>query len=262
MSLREGYRLAPSPKGYSGLRLGGSGSRRGLASRAVGKQSFLRHLDWLLILVVLALCVLGTLLVWSATQPAQLQLGASPKAYLYKSVLWFGIGLVLMVAVAAMDIKQIRTWTPVVYGLTLLGLLAVLTPLGSASAAVNGARSWINLPGGFQVEPSEFAKLGMVLICALFLGRLNDAGKRPGDCGRRRRVGRAQAARAEVLPAQPDHLVHPPGLEPGRQQLSGPAGEDRDRLRRHDRPRAVPWLAGGRQLHPLAVHRLHLHRGR
>ncbi len=179
MSLREGYRLAPSPKGYSGLRLGGSGSRRGLASRAVGKQSFLRHLDWLLILVVLALCVLGTLLVWSATQPTQLQLGASPKAYLYKSVLWFGIGLVLMVAVAAMDIKQIRTWTPVVYGLTLLGLLAVLTPLGSASAAVNGARSWINLPGGFQVEPSEFAKLGLVLICALFLSRLGDAGKRP-----------------------------------------------------------------------------------
>ncbi|HEY3958224.1 MAG TPA: rod shape-determining protein RodA [Streptosporangiaceae bacterium] len=179
MSLRETYRLAPSPRGSSGLRFGGSGSRRGMASRAFGKQSFLRHLDWLLILVVLALCVLGTLLVWSATEPTQLAAGASTRAYLYKDVLWFGIGLVLMVAVAAMDIRRIRGWTPAVYAVTLLGLLAVLTPLGGASAAVNGAHSWINLPGGFQVEPSEFAKLGLVLICALFLSRLRDSGKRP-----------------------------------------------------------------------------------
>ena len=179
MSVREGYRLAPGPRGYAGLRAGGPVSRRALASRAFGKQSFLRHLDWLLIAVVLALCVLGTLLVWSATQPTQLQIGASTRAYLYKDGLWFAIGLVLMLAVAAMDIRRIRAWTPVVYAATLLGLLAVLTPLGSASTAVNGAHSWINLPGGFQIEPSEFAKLGMVLICALFLSRLRDGGQRP-----------------------------------------------------------------------------------
>jgi rod shape determining protein RodA len=179
MSVREGYRLAPGPRGYSGLRVGGSASRRALASRTFGKQSFLRHLDWLLILVVLGLCGLGTVLVWSATEPSQLQIGASPHTYLYKSVLWFGVGLVLMVVVAAMDIRRIRAWTPVVYGLTLLGLLAVLSPLGRASVAVNGAHSWINLPGGFQIEPSEFAKLGTVLICALFLSRLRDGGKRP-----------------------------------------------------------------------------------
>jgi rod shape determining protein RodA len=129
-----------------------------------------------LILVVLALCVLGSLLVWSATKPGQLQIGANPRAYLYKDVLWFGIGLVLMVAVAMMDIRRIRVLTPVVYGAALLGLLAVLTPLGSASG---GAHAWFNLPGGFQVEPSEFAKLGMVLICAMVLSRLGDSGKRP-----------------------------------------------------------------------------------
>jgi rod shape determining protein RodA len=51
----------------------------------------------------------------------------------------------------------------VAYGATLLGLLAVLSPLGSD---INGARAWINLPGGFQVEPSEFAKLALILIIA------------------------------------------------------------------------------------------------
>jgi rod shape determining protein RodA len=179
MSLRESYRLAPRSRGLPPLNTGGAGAGRLLASRRSRTWSFLRHLDWLLVLVVLALCVLGSLLVWSATKPSQLQLGANPRTYLYKDVLWFGIGLVLMVAVAMLDVRRIRAWTWPVYGITLLGLLAVLSPLGRASAAVHGAHSWINLPGGFQIEPSEFAKLGLVLICAWVLSRLGDGGKRP-----------------------------------------------------------------------------------
>jgi rod shape determining protein RodA len=175
MSLREGYRTVPGVPGYGSLR-GGAGSSRSVLSRAFGRQSYLRHLDWLLIAAVLALCVLGTLLVWSATQPGQLQAGLSPRAYLYKDALWFGIGLILMVAVSMLDVRQIRAYAPVAYGLTLLALLAVLSPLGTS---VNGAKAWINLPGGFQVEPSEFAKLGLVLICALVLSRLGDGGRRP-----------------------------------------------------------------------------------
>ena len=176
MSLRESYRLAPGARGYGGLRGVGPGSRGSLATRAFGRQSLLRNLDWSLVVVVLALCVLGTLLVWSATAPGQLQAGLSSRTYLYKDVVWFGIGFVLMLAVSALDVRQIRAWAPAAYGLTLLALLAVLSPLGSS---VKGAKAWINLPGGFQVEPSEFAKLGLVLICALMLSRLGDGGKRP-----------------------------------------------------------------------------------
>ena len=182
--LGEGYtRLAP---GYAS-----QGGRGGwLRTRAFGRQSVLRHFDWLLIAAVLALCVLGTLLVWSATEPQQIQIGASPRAYLYKDATWFGIGLVLMGAVSALDIRQIRGLTPVAYVAALLGLLAVLSPLGSV---VNGAHAWISLPGGFQIEPSEFAKLGLVLICALALSQLRDGGKRP-------RLRQAALAIAAALP--------------------------------------------------------------
>jgi rod shape determining protein RodA len=176
MSLREGYRLAPGARGYGGLRGSGSGFPGSLATRAFGRQSFLRHLDWTLIAAVLALCVLGTLLVWSATKPVLLAAGGDTRTYLYKDVLWFTIGLGLMVAVATLDIRQIRTWTPAVYAAGLLGLLAVLSPVGTV---VNGAHAWISLPAGFQVEPSEFAKLAEVLILALVLSRLGDHGKRP-----------------------------------------------------------------------------------
>jgi rod shape determining protein RodA len=174
--LGEGYRLAPGARGYAGPRGAGPGFRRSLATRTFGRESFLRHLDWLLIAVVLALCVLGTLLVWSATEPALAAAGADPRTYLYKEVLWFGIGLALMVAVSTLDIRRIRAWALPAYGVALLGLLAVLTPLGTE---VNGGRAWISLPAGFQVEPSEFAKLALVLICALALSRLGEGGKRP-----------------------------------------------------------------------------------
>ncbi len=50
--------------------------------RAVARDSTLRHVDWMLILAVLALSLIGTLLVWSATAPGLAQAGANPHSYL------------------------------------------------------------------------------------------------------------------------------------------------------------------------------------
>jgi rod shape determining protein RodA len=81
-----------------------------------------------------------------------------------------------MVAVAMLDYRKLRLYAPVLYGLSCLGLLIVLTPLGSI---VNGAYSWISLPGGFQVEPSEYAKLSIILMSAMLLGELRQGDQRP-----------------------------------------------------------------------------------
>jgi rod shape determining protein RodA len=125
-------------------------------------------MDWLLVMVVLALSAIGTLLVWSATEPSLAAAGQDPRTYLKKQLLNVVIGLVLMAAVSFADTRQLRTWAPLLYGLTLLALLAVLTPAGSA---INGAHAWFSLPGGFQVEPSEFAKVALVLVTATVFGR-------------------------------------------------------------------------------------------
>jgi rod shape-determining protein RodA len=67
-------------------------------------------------------------------------------------------------------------YAPVLYVVSCLGLLVVLTPLGSI---VNGAHSWISLPGGFQIEPSEFAKLAIILVTAIILSQLPQGEPRP-----------------------------------------------------------------------------------
>jgi rod shape determining protein RodA len=155
-----------------------SGRPRSLLARAFARNSALRHMDWLLVLVVAALSALGVLLVWSATQPSLIAAGQDPRTYLKKQLLWVVIGLVLMFVVSLADTRQLKAWTPFFYGATLLGLLAVLTPLGSD---VNGAKAWISLPGGFQVEPSEFAKVALIVMTAMIFSRVR--GERPRSSG-------------------------------------------------------------------------------
>ena len=149
-------------RGYSAPRAGAfAGRPRSLLARSFARNSVLRQMDWLLVVVVCVLSAIGVLLVWSATQPSLLAAGENPHTYLVKQALWAMIGLILMFAVSFVDSRRLRSWTPFVYGATVLGLLAVF-----ATHAVNGAHAWINLPGGFQVEPSEFAKVALVLVLA------------------------------------------------------------------------------------------------
>ncbi len=174
-----GYgKLAPvrPPGQSSGSPLGQQPPRRSPLHRALSKQSPLRQVDWVLLAAVLALSLIGTLLVWSATQPGLRSTGADPRTYLYKQLLNIVIGLVLMAVVTMLDYRQLRLYAPILYGLSCLGLLAVLTPLGSA---VNGATAWITLPAGFQIEPSEFGKLSIILMSAAILSELRQSQTRP-----------------------------------------------------------------------------------
>ena len=163
--------------------------------------------------------MLGTVLVWAATEPQLRQAGLDPHTYLKKAALWAVLGLILMFVTASIDYRRIRRWTPVLYGLSLLLLLAVL----AVGQSVNGAKAWIALPGGFQVEPSEFAKLGLILSAAWLLSRRNAADGPPDDQGRvLRGPGRRPADRPGREGAGPRR--HPgPGLHAGRHDRAYPA---------------------------------------
>ena len=152
----------PRPGSFSARR------PRSLLARAFARNSPLRHMDWLLVVVVLGLSAIGTLLVWSATQPSLLAAGLDGRTYLKKQLLNVVIGLILMAGVSLVDTRQLRSWVPFFYGATMLALLAVLSPIGSD---INGAHAWISLPGGFQVEPSEFAKVALILGIASIFSR-------------------------------------------------------------------------------------------
>ena len=133
-------------------------------------------LDWLLMLAVLALVAVGSVLVWSATAHREDLTGGDPTAYLKKQMVNIAIGLVLLVIVLATDHRWVRIVAPLVYVASVAGLVLVLT-MGST---VNGSRSWVQL-GGMSIQPSEFAKLAVVIGMALWVAERTETRKgRPG----------------------------------------------------------------------------------
>jgi rod shape determining protein RodA len=144
---------------------------RGPAGRRLREHgSVLARLDWTLLVAALALSLLGGLLVWSATRQA---IG---DALATKHLVNLAIGVVLGSGVALVDYRGLRAYVPVLYVAAVGGLVAVLSPLGST---INGSHSWIVLPAGFSVQPSEFAKVALVVAMALLLSEKRDTEDTP-----------------------------------------------------------------------------------
>ncbi|MFI1174758.1 rod shape-determining protein RodA [Streptomyces melanogenes] len=146
---------------------------RSTFAKLTARDSVLRRLDWWLLLSALALSFIGSLLVWSATRNrTQLNQG-DPYYFLIRHAMNTGIGFGLMIATIWLGHRTLRGAVPVLYGLSVVLILAVLTPLG---ATVNGAHAWIIIGGGFSLQPSEFTKITIILGMAMILASRVDAG--------------------------------------------------------------------------------------
>ncbi|MFC6153515.1 rod shape-determining protein RodA [Nocardioides yefusunii] len=126
-----------------------------------GERPALRSpgVDWVLMAAMTGLLVVGTLAIWSSTSHDT----SDPTAFLRKQLVNIAIGTVLMVVVMATDHRWVRIVTPVVYLASVAGLVLVLV----AGAEINGSQSWIRL-GGMTIQPSEFAKVAVVVGMALY----------------------------------------------------------------------------------------------
>ncbi|MEW2545248.1 rod shape-determining protein RodA [Streptomyces sp. NPDC047002] len=159
--------------GTSGFSVSGYGPRRTGWARLAARDSALRKLDWPLLLSAVALSLIGSMLVYSATRNRTALNGGDPYYFLVRHLMNTGIGLALMAGVMWLGHRTLRGAVPVLYGISILLMLAVLTPLGST---INGAHSWIVIGGGFSVQPSEFAKITILLGMAMILASRVDAG--------------------------------------------------------------------------------------
>ncbi|MEQ4720146.1 rod shape-determining protein RodA [Nonomuraea sp. B19D2] len=146
--------------------------RPSLLRRVTADNSTVRRLDGLMLVAVAGLCVIGTLLVWSSTRTWAPGSTGLVKKHMFNEV----IGVVLCAVVAMVDHRAMRAYAPLVYVMSLIGLGLVITPLG---ATINGSHSWILLGGGFAVQPSEFAKVGLLLIIAMLLAQPAEGSDRP-----------------------------------------------------------------------------------
>ncbi|MFF0444858.1 rod shape-determining protein RodA [Streptomyces sp. NPDC004609] len=160
--------------GTHGFSVSGYGPQRGgLWTRLSARDSLVRRLDWPLLFSALALSGIGALLVWSATRGRTELNQGDPYYFLLRHLLNTGIGFALMVATVWLGHRTLRGAVPVLYGLSVLLILLVLTPVG---ATINGAHAWIVIGGGFSLQPSEFVKITIILGMAMMLAARVDAG--------------------------------------------------------------------------------------
>ncbi|CAB4633269.1 unannotated protein [freshwater metagenome] len=143
------------------------------------RRSLFHGFDPVLTIVVGLLLFLGTLLVWAATRDWYARGGLDPQYYLKRHIINILIGAVLAYGVTVIDYRLLRAYTPILWGAAVLGLLIVLIPgLGTEK---NGAKAWIALPGGFQIQPAELAKVGIIIGMAMILSERSHDSDKPSN---------------------------------------------------------------------------------
>lgn len=126
-------------------------------------RRFIQYFDWWLLLLTLIIGFIGVALIYSSVNTGDT--GPSSRIYL-KQASWLGLGFLIMIASLLFSYKKLERWSPLIYAIC-VGLLVVLLFFGKT---VGGSTRWIDL-GFFAFQPSEPAKIGVVLVLAHYFAR-------------------------------------------------------------------------------------------
>jgi len=135
--------------------------------RRSSRPSVFAGFDPILTIAVAFLLIIGTLLVYAATRNWYAANGLDPEYYLKRHVINIAIGSLLAWGTTVVDYRLLRAYTPILWIIGVLGLTAVLIP--GIGDEVNGSKAWIGLPGGFQVQPAELAKISIIVGMSMIL---------------------------------------------------------------------------------------------
>jgi rod shape determining protein RodA len=145
--------------------------------RRARRQSFFAGFDPVLSVAVGLLLLIGTALVYAATRDWYAANGLDPEYYLKRHVINIIIGLLLAWGTTVIDYRLLRAYTPILWGLGVLGLAFVILP--GVNSEVNGAKAWIPLPGGFQIQPAELAKISIIVGMSMLLAERSHDSNQP-----------------------------------------------------------------------------------
>ena len=119
----------------------------------------LKNMEWWVLIIALILCAIGLVALFSATQNSNYD-------SFYKQLMWLGISLVIMIIFPVIDYEKIVKASPIFYVVFLILLVAVLF-----TKPINGASSWFDI-GAFSFQPSEFAKIFLILFLAFVISKI------------------------------------------------------------------------------------------
>ena len=123
------------------------------------KKKIIHNIEWGILVCTILLIAIGLIALYSSTQNSDYE-------ELKKQIMWLIISIPVMIVVILINYEFIAKISPVIYGLSLLLLIGVLF-----TEPINGATSWFSI-GPFTLQPSEFAKIAIVLFLAYVIVKL------------------------------------------------------------------------------------------
>ena len=125
-----------------------------------------QYFDYSLLTIVIFLICFGLIMLYSTSSySAQIDFGDS-KHYLVRQMIFSAIGFGGMLWLAKMDYHIFAKYSKLVYALAIFAMALVRTPLGKE---VNGARRWLRMPMGLTVQPSELAKIAVIIMIPVLI---------------------------------------------------------------------------------------------
>lgn len=128
------------------------------------QKKMFKNFEWGILICTIILLAIGLVALLSATQNSDYE-------EFKKQIMWIGISIPVIVVVILVDYEILAKISPVIYGLSLISLIAVLF-----TEPINGATSWFNI-GPFSFQPAEFAKIAVVLFMANVIVKLQQKGR-------------------------------------------------------------------------------------
>lgn len=152
--------------------LGGKGGYRPAPVRGLFADRPKPAPDVAMFVIMAGLLALSAVMVYSATFIRDAEGGGGAFGAMTRQMIFAGAGLTAFIIASLVGYREYRRLLPYFYGLTVLGLIVVLF-----FPPVKGANRWIPL-GAFQLQPSEFAKVALVVVLAGVLARAREEGMR------------------------------------------------------------------------------------
>jgi len=128
----------------------------------------IRHVDPVLIAAALGLAVIGLLAIYSATHQSLAAVGLDPGRFVKRQVTFLAVAVIVLMLAASFDYRLLKVYAGIVYVSSLALLILVRTPIGTS---VKGAQRWFEV-FGFQLAPSEVAKLALIAMLAAVLSEV------------------------------------------------------------------------------------------
>jgi rod shape determining protein RodA len=134
------------------------------------------HIDWLLLGAILLLAAIGTAMIYSTTY-VRLPDGSGHAGREFWTQLYaIGLGGIALLVLLAIDYRALAEHSLLLYG----GLIGLLLFVLFAGDSAGGAQRWIAL-GPFKLQPSEFGRITLALILAMYFGENRRGARNPSD---------------------------------------------------------------------------------